>query len=204
MKEQDKKTEVMNIEMPVTLKMGDLMSEEEFFRFCQMNDTLEFERDSQGNIILMSPTGSFTGNFNSRISGYLFVWNENSHLGEVFDSSTGFTLPNGAVRSPDVSWVKSEKWNLITESQKEQFAPVCPDFVVEIRSKSDGLKYLQNKMEEYISNGTQLGWLIDRFEEKVYVYRITGGIFIHDTLNVKLSGETILPGFVLDLGSLIK
>ena len=204
MKEQDKKTEVMNIEMPVTLKMGDLMSEEEFFQFCQMNDTLEFERDSQGNIILMSPTGSFTGNFNSRISGYLFVWNENSHLGEVFDSSTGFTLPNGAVRSPDVSWVKSEKWNLITESQKEQFAPVCPDFVVEIRSKSDGLKYLQNKMEEYISNGTQLGWLIDRFEEKVYVYRITGGIFIHDTLNVKLSGETILPGFVLDLGSLIK
>jgi len=204
MKEQDKKTEVMNIEMPVTLKMGDLMSEEEFFQFCQMNDTLEFERDSQGNIILMSPTGSFTGNFNSRISGYLFVWNENSHLGEVFDSSTGFTLPNGAVRSPDVSWVKSEKWNLITESQKEQFAPICPDFVVEIRSKSDGLKYLQNKMEEYISNGTQLGWLIDRFEEKVYVYRITGGIFIHDTLNVKLSGETILPGFVLDLGSLIK
>jgi len=204
MKEQDKKTEVMNIEMPVTLKMGDLMSEEEFFQFCQMNDTLEFERDSQGNIILMSPSGSFTGNFNSRISGYLFVWNENSHLGEVFDSSTGFTLPNGAVRSPDVSWVKSEKWNLITESQKEQFAPVCPDFVVEIRSKSDGLKYLQNKMEEYISNGTQLGWLIDRFEEKVYVYRITGGIFIHDTLNVKLSGETILPGFVLDLGSLIK
>jgi len=194
----------MNIEMPVTLKMGDLMSEEEFFRFCQMNDTLEFERDSQGNIILMSPTGSFTGNFNSRISGYLFVWNENSHLGEAFDSSTGFTLPNGAVRSPDVSWVKSEKWNLITESQKEQFAPVCPDFVVEIRSKSDGLKYLQNKMEEYISNGTQLGWLIDRFEEKAYVYRSGGEIFIHDTLNVKLSGETTLPGFVLDLGSLIK
>ena len=194
----------MNIEMPVTLKMGNLMSEVEFFQFCQMNDTLEFERDSQGNIILMSPTGSFTGNFNSRISGYLFVWNENSHLGEAFDSSTGFTLPNGAVRSPDVSWVKSEKWDLITENQKEGFAPICPDFVVEIRSKSDGLKYLQNKMEEYISNGTQLGWLIDRFEEKVYVYRATGEIFIHDTLNVNLSGEATLPGFVLDLGSLIR
>ena len=194
----------MNIEMPVTLKMGDLMSEEEFFQFCQMNDTLEFERDSQGNIILMSPTGSFTGNFNSRISGYLFVWNENSNLGESFDSSTGFTLPNGAVRSPDVSWVKSEKWKLITENQKEGFAPICPDFIVEIRSKSDGLKYLQNKMEEYISNGTQLGWLIDRFEEKVYVYRATGEIFIHDTLNVNLSGEATLPGFVLNLGSLIR
>ena len=196
--------EVMNIEMPVTLKMGDLMSDEEFFQFCQMNDTLEFERDSHGNIILMSPTGSFTGNFNSRISGYLFVWNENSRLGESFDSSTGFTLPNGAVRSPDVSWVKSEKWNLITQNQKEQFAPICPEFVIEIRSKSDGLKYLQNKMEEYISNGTQLGWLIDRFEEKVYVYRAGGEISINETLNVKLSGETTLPGFVLDLGSLIK
>ena len=194
----------MNIEMPVTLKMGDLMSEEEFFQFCQMNDTLEFERDSQGNIILMSPTGSLTGGFNSRILIELGIWNKKKYLGITFDSSTGFTLPNGAVRSPDVSWIKSDKWNLITESQKEQFAPICPDFVVEIRSKSDGLKYLQNKMDEYISNGTQLGWLIDRFEEKVYVYRAGEAVFIHDTLNVKLSGETILPGFVLDLGSLIK
>jgi len=194
----------MNIEMPVTLKMGDLMSEEEFFQFCQMNDTLEFERDSQGNIILMSPTGSFTGEFNSRILIELGIWNKENYLGTTFDSSTGFTLPNGAVRSPDVSWVKSEKWKLITENQKEGFAPICPDFIVEIRSKSDGLKYLQNKMEEYISNGTQLGWLIDRFEEKVYVYRANGEIIIHDTLNVKLSGETTLPGFILDLGSLIK
>ena len=194
----------MNIEMPVTLKMGDLMSEEEFFQFCQMNDTLEFERDSQGNIILMSPTGSFTGEFNSRILIELGIWNKENYLGTTFDSSTGFTLPNGAVRSPDVSWVKSEKWKLITENQKEGFAPICPDFIVEIRSKSDGLKYLQNKMEEYISNGTQFGWLIDRFEEKVYVYRANGEIIIHDTLNVKLSGETTLPGFILDLGSLIK
>ena len=194
----------MNIEMPVTLKMGDLMSEEEFFQFCQMNDTLEFERDSQGNIILMSPTGSFTGNFNSRISGYLFVWNENSNLGESFDSSTGFTLPNGAVRSPDVCWIKQERWDSLNRSQQEGFAPICPDFVMEIRSKSDGLKYLQNKMEEYISNGTQLGWLIDRFENKVYVYSRGKEVFIHDTLHVKLSGESTLPGFVLDLGALIK
>ena len=194
----------MNIEMPVTLKMGDLMSEEEFFQFCQMNDTLEFERDSQGNIILMSPTGSFTGGFNSRILIELGIWNKENYLGITFDSSTGFTLPNGAVRSPDVCWKKNDRWDSLDKESQEQFAPVCPDFVVEIRSKSDGLKYLQNKMEEYISNGTQLGWLIDRFEEKIYVYRTGGDIFIHDTLNVKLSGETILPGFVLDLGSLIK
>ncbi|WP_254562939.1 Uma2 family endonuclease [Dyadobacter diqingensis] len=102
----------MNISMPVTLKMGELMSDEDFFQFCQMNDTLEFERDAHGNIILMSPTGAFASNFNSRVLGNLFVWNEKSRLGESFDSSTGFTLPNGAVRSPDASWIKHEKWNL--------------------------------------------------------------------------------------------
>jgi Uma2 family endonuclease len=107
----------MNISTPVTLRMGELMNEEDFFQFCQMNDTLEFERDSHGNIILMSPTGSFTGNLNFRISGNLFIWNENSRLGEAFDSSTGFTLPNGAVRSPDASWIKNERWNLVTDEQ---------------------------------------------------------------------------------------
>jgi len=193
----------MNIEMPVTLKMGDLMSEEEFFQFCQMNDTLEFERDSQGNIILMSPTGSFTGGFNSKVLIELGIWNKENYLGITFDSS-GFTLPNGSVRSPDVCWIKQERWDSLNRNQQEGFAPICPDFVVEIRSKSDGLKYLQNKMEEYIGNGTQLGWLIDRFENKVYVYNPGQEVFIHDHLNVKLSGESTLPGFVLDLGALIK
>jgi len=169
-----------------------------------MNDTLEFERDSHGNIILMSPTGSFTGNFNLRISGFLFLWNETFRLGEVFDSSTGFTLPNGAVRSPDVSWIRNERWNALSEKQQEGFAPVCPDFVIEIRSKSDDLKYLQNKMEEYISNGTSLGWLIDRFENKVYIYRPDHNIEVYDSLQVVLSGETVLPEFTLDLASIIK
>ncbi|MCE7044374.1 Uma2 family endonuclease [Dyadobacter sp. CY312] len=194
----------MNIEMPVTLKMGELMSGEEFFQFCQMNDTLEFERDSIGNIIVMSPTGSFTGNFNSRISGHLFIWNESTGLGEVFDSSAGFTLPNGAVRSPDVSWIKEEKWASLSQADKEKFAPVCPDLVIEIRCKSDDIKYLQDKMGEYIDNGTQLGWLIDRFDNKVYIYSSRKTMFVHDTLDLKLSGEAVLPGFVLDLGSLMK
>jgi len=194
----------MNIEMPVTLKMGELMSGEEFFQFCQMNDTLEFERDSIGNIIVMSPTGSFTGNFNLKISLELGIWNKETGLGEVFDSSTGFTLPNGAVRSPDVSWIKEEKWALLNQADKEKFAPVCPDFVIEIRSKSDDIKYLQNKMGEYIDNGTQLGWLIDRFDNKVYIYSSRKTMFVHDTLDLKLSGETVLPGFVLDLGALMK
>jgi Uma2 family endonuclease len=194
----------MNIPMPVTLKMGDLMSEEEFFQFCQMNDTLEFERDSHGNIILMSPTGSFTGNFNLRVSGHLFLWNEESGLGEVFDSSTGFTLPNGAVRSPDVSWIRQDRWDSLSQEQKERFAPICPDFVIEIRSKSDDLKYLQDKMEEYLSNGSQLGWLIDRFEGKVYVYQVDKSPVVHAKLDLMLSGENILPGFTLNLGAIVK
>lgn len=194
----------MNISMPVVMKMGDLMNEEEFFQFCQMNDTLEFERDSQGNIIVMSPTGSFTGNFNSKVLGHLFLWNETFGLGEVFDSSSGFLLGNGAVRSPDVSWIREERWNLLSRDQKERFAPICPDFVVEIRSKSDELKYLQDKMIEYIENGTQLGWLIDRFEHKIHIYRHDKSIEVMETLNVSLSGETTLPGFTLDLASIVK
>jgi Uma2 family endonuclease len=194
----------MDMPMPVTLKMGDLMSEEEFFQFCQMNDTLEFERDSQGNIILMSPTGSFTGNFNLRVSGQLFLWNEENELGEVFDSSTGFTLPNGAVRSPDVSWIRTERWDMLSQDQKERFAPICPDFVIEIRSKSDGLKYLLDKMLEYIANGSQLAWLIDRFENKVYIYSPGKPVIVHESLQVMLSGESVLPGFTLNLGAVIK
>jgi len=194
----------MNIQMPVTLKMGDLMSEEEFFQFCQMNDTLEFERDSHGNIILMSPTGSFTGGFNSKVLTELGIWNKENQLGEVFDSSTGFTLPNGAIRSPDVSWIKSDNWNALSQEEKEQFAPICPDFVVEIRSKSDELQYLQDKMLEYLANGTELGWLIDRFEGKVGVYRSGQAVTVHDTLDIDLSGESVLPGFLLNPGALIK
>jgi Uma2 family endonuclease len=194
----------MGISMPVTLKTGDLMSEEKFFQFCQMNDTLEFERDSHGNIILMSPTGSFTGNLNSKVLIQLGIWNNENQLGEVFDSSTGFTLPNRAVRSPDVSWIRNERWNALSEKQQEGFAPVCPDFVIEIRSKSDDLKYLQNKMEEYISNGTSLGWLIDRFDNKVYIYRPDQNIEVYDSLHIVLSGETVLPEFTLDLASIIK
>jgi Uma2 family endonuclease len=194
----------MNISMPVIMKMGELMNDDEFFQFCQMNDTLNLERDSQRNIIVMSPTGSLTGNFNLRISAILFMWNESLGLGQVFDSSAGFTLANGAVRSPDVSWVRNEKWNNLSNDQKEKFAPICPDFLIEVRSKSDGMAYLQNKMSEYIENGTELGWLIDRFDSKVYIYRKGQPVEKIESLNVKLSGEQTLPGFVLDLASIIK
>ena len=191
--------------MFVTLKVGDIMSEDEFFRFCRMNEMLDFERDSNGNIIFMSPTGSFTGSFNSDILIEIGVWlHSNKIAGKLFDSSTGFTLPNGAVRSPDVSWVAREKWDKLSKEDKERFAPICPDFVIEIRSKSDDLKYLKNKMEEYMSNGCQLGWLIDRFEQKVYVYTSSEDVLKYSSLDVQLSGEPLFPGFILDLTAIEK
>jgi Uma2 family endonuclease len=193
----------MEISMPVTLRMGDLMSDDEFFQFCQINDTLEFERDSQGNVIVMSRTGSLSGLVNTHFTGHLFSWNERLGLGVMFSSSTGFTLPNGAVRSPDASWIKTERWDRLSDDEKEKFVPICPDFVVEVRSKSDEPKYMSDKMKEYISNGAQLGWLIDRFEKKAYIFRQDGSVETAE-INAVLSGEEVLPGFTLDLGELIK
>ncbi|WP_439585778.1 Uma2 family endonuclease [Dyadobacter bucti] len=190
---------------PVTIKVGDIMSEDEFFRFCRMNEMLDFERDSDGNIIFMSPTGSFTGSFNSDILIEIGIWMHSHKVGgKLFDSSTGFTLPNGAVRSPDVSWVAKEKWDLLSNEDKERFAPVCPDFVIEVRSKSDDLKYLRDKMDEYMENGCQLGWLIDRFDQKVYIYQPNKNIIEFDSLDIQLNGEPLFPGFVLDLSAIEK
>ncbi|MBB5284642.1 Uma2 family endonuclease [Rhabdobacter roseus] len=192
------------MENPVILKMGDIMNEEEFFRFCQMNDTLNLERDQYGNIIVMSPTGSNTGSFNLHLASSLYNWNlAQDFPGEVFDSSTGFTLPNGAVRSPDVSWVRKEKWEVLSPEDKERFAPVCPDFIIEVRSQSDELPALRDKMEEYIANGCQLGWLIDRFNQEVSVYRPQQSVEQFDTLAIRLSGEPVLPGFEIDLKKII-
>jgi Uma2 family endonuclease len=146
------------------------MSENEFFRFCQDNDHLRIEREATGKIIIMSPTGSKSGHRNFKLNVQLGLWNQQYQKGYLFDSSAGFTLPNGATRSPDVSFVLKEKWESLTEEQQEGFAPICPDFVIELRSKNDQLKDLQIKMEEYISNGATFGWLIDPYEQKVYIY----------------------------------
>lgn len=188
----------MDTEMLVTFRTVRPMSDDEFFEFCQINDTLEFERDSHGNIILMSPTGSIGGGFNADVITALNNWSRQSGLGKVFESSSGFKLPDGSVRSPDASWVRKERWNAISRAEKEKFAPICPDFVIEIRSISDGLQYLMDKMKEYIANGALLGWLIDRFDEKVYVFRIDGTVEVKQ-INDILSDEEILPGFSIDL-----
>ncbi len=188
----------MDAEMLMTFRTVRPMSDDEFFEFCQINDTLGFERDSHGNIIVMSPTGSIGGGFNADVITALNVWNKQAGLGKVFESSSGFKLPDGSVRSPDVSWIRRERWNALSKEEKQKFAPICPDFVIEIRSISDGLQYLVDKMKEYIANGAQLGWLIDSFDGKVHVFRIDGTVEVKQ-INEILSDEEILPGFSIDL-----
>ena len=187
---------------PSTLKLKIDLTDEQFFQMCQKNRDYRFERTASGELLIMPPTGSDTGNRNFDMVVELGIWNKQTKLGKGFDSSTGFTLPNGAERSPDVSWVKIERWNALTPEQQEKFAPICPDFVVELRSRTDSLKELQEKMQEYIENGTQLGWLIDRKNKRVEIYRPGKDVEILDN-PASLSGENVLPGFVLDLQQII-
>ncbi len=174
------------------------MSDEEFFDFCQKHNDLRIERESNGEILIMSPTFSETGRKNFNLIAEFAIWAKQDGTGIGFDSSTGFTLPNGAVRSPDLSWIKLERWNEISENERKKFAHICPDFVVELRSESDSLLTLQDKMKEYIENGASLGWLIDSKERKVYVYRPDEEVEILENPK-EVSGESILKGFTLNL-----
>ncbi|MBH8562326.1 Uma2 family endonuclease [Nostoc sp. CENA67] len=185
-----------------TLKLEIDLTDDQFYQMCQKNRDYRFERTASGELLIMPPTGSDTGRRNVKITTQLDIWNSKSNLGEVFDSSTGFKLPNGAERSPDASWVKIERWNALTPEQQEKFAPICPDLVVELRSASDSLKDLQDKMQEYIENGAQLGWLIDRKNKRVEIYHPGKDVEILDN-PTSLSGEDVLPGFVLDLQQII-
>ncbi|MGB6300481.1 MAG: Uma2 family endonuclease [Rivularia sp. (in: cyanobacteria)] len=183
------------LQMPSSMKMTD----EQFFEFCQENRNLRIERNQYGEISIMPPTGSETGNRNFNIAGQLWVWSEKDGTGICFDSSAGFKLSTGAERSPDVSWMKLERWNRLSEEEKQSFAPICPDFVIELRSKSDNLKPLQEKMEEYMQEpGIKLGWLIDRKNKRVYVYRPQMPMECLENPD-SVSGEDVLPGFVLNM-----
>ncbi len=137
------------------------LTDEQFRKLCQANPEIKLERTAKGELIVMPPTGGETGDRNSEINFQLRAWNKQNLLGKVFDSSTGFKLPNGADRSPDASWVKLERWQALTPAQRQKFPPLAPDFVVELRSTTDEIKLLQNKMQEYRDNGVRLGWLID-------------------------------------------
>jgi Uma2 family endonuclease len=178
------------------------LTDEQFWQLCQNNRDYQFECTASGELKIMPPTGGETGRRNVKATTQLDLWNSKNNLGEVFDSSTGFKLPNGAKRSPDASWVKIERWNSLTSEEKEKFPPLCPDFVLELRSKTDSLEELQGKMQEYIQNGAALGWLIDRKNKRVEVYRPHQDVEILENPS-SLSGEDVLPGFILDLTQIL-
>lgn len=184
------------VNIPPTLSLT--VSHEQFVQLALANRDLQLERTATGELIVMPPTGSDTGKRNGEINGQLWLWNREAKLGVVFDSSSGFHLPNGSDRSPDAAWIRQDRWDALSIEQQETFAPICPDFVLELRSKNDSIETLRAKMREYIDNGARLGWLIDRKNQQVEVYRPGQGVEI---LNrpVNLSGEDILPGLVLDL-----
>ena len=175
------------------------VTREQFVALAAANRDLRLERTASGHLIVNPPTGSESGKRNLSISTQLGVWYEaNDALGEAFDSSTGFELPNGANRSPDASWVRKERWESLTSEQRKGFAPLCPDFVVELRSETDSLKDLREKMQEYMGNGAQLGWLIDPKNKQVEVYRAGQAVEVLENPST-LSGEEVLPGFTLTL-----
>ncbi|MEM9832859.1 MAG: Uma2 family endonuclease [Bacteroidota bacterium] len=177
-------------------------TDEEFFSFCQHNSELDIERKANREIIIMSPTGSLTGFYNTKIIVQLEQWNEENQLGLVFDSSAGFTLPDGSVKSPDASWVSVKRWKSLTSSQQEKFAPICPEFIVQLKSKTDSLAELTIKMNEWIKNGVQLGWLIDPAKELAYIFRPDQLDEKIEGFNQLLSGDSVLPGLVFQLAKL--
>ncbi|NEO27472.1 MAG: Uma2 family endonuclease [Kamptonema sp. SIO4C4] len=183
---------------PLVLQMRPALdlTDEQFFLLCQLNPNYRIERNSQGDLVIMPPTGSETGNRNAKLIQQLGNWTDQDGTGIEFDSSTGFTLPNGANRSPDAAWMTMSKWQQVPPEQQTQFAPVCPDFVVELRSPSDALPPLQEKMQEYLDNGASLGWLIDRKNRQVYIYQPQTPVVCLDHPDT-IKGDPVLPRFTL-------
>jgi Uma2 family endonuclease len=175
------------------------MTDEQFWQLCQQNRDVKFERTAKGDLIIMTPTGGETGGYNAELIYQLQGWSRaRREQGISFDSSTGFKLPSGADRSPDAAWVRRERWVSLTPAQRKKFPPLCPDFVVELKSPSDDLTTLQAKMQEYLESGLQLGWLLDPDTQTVYIYRAGQEVEVCVGAT-ELSGEAVLPDFVLDL-----
>jgi Uma2 family endonuclease len=182
------------LRMPATATL----TSDQFYDLCRANPDWKLERTVNGDLVVMAPTGGETGARNANLLIRLGVWNEQTQLGVVFDSSTGFHLPNGADRSPDVAWVRRERWDALTPQQREKFPPLAPDFVLELMSPSDSLAETQAKMREYMANGVQLGWLLNRGANLVEVYRLNQQPEVLQQ-PMQLSGDPVLPGFVLCL-----
>jgi len=194
--------EAITLHVPTTVTLTD----EQFYQLCMANEEHRMELTATGDLIIMPPTGGESGIRNSDLNADLVIWNRQTRLGYVFDSSTIFKLPNGAKRSPDVSWVIRERWEGLSPDDRRRFPPLCPDFVIELRSETDSLPPLQRKMEEYLANGLRLGWLLDPQTHLAEIYRPDREV---ETLNFStqqispcLSGESVLPEFILDLTSI--
>jgi Uma2 family endonuclease len=186
--------------MNTTLKLEPAiaLSENQFFTLCQQNPDLKIERSPQGELIIMPPTGGETGRKNAELIADFIIWNRQSKLGIVFDSSTCFRLPKGGDRSPDVAWLKKERWDSLTPEQQRKFPPLCPDFVLELLSPSDNLSFTQAKMQEYQANGVQLAWLLNTQDQQVEIYRLGYPVEILSCPR-ELFGENVLPNFVLNI-----
>jgi len=194
------KTKVRIEHPPVVLHLHPAleMDEEQFFEFCQLNREWRIERSAEGDLEVMVPTGGETSNRNANLTMQVGIWTRRDGTGIAFDSNGGFILPNGAMRSPNASWVRRERLVNLTAEQKKRFLPLCLDFVIELRSPSDPLVPIEAKMREYVENGALLGWLIDPEEHKAHVYRPDEQTRVLDKPE-RMSGDPILPGFVLDL-----
>ena len=185
-------TTVLNLE-PITT-----LTREQFFQLCQANPDLQLERSPQGELIIVTPIGGEGGNQEASLIIKVGVWNEQTLLGVVFSSQTVFSLPGGGDRSPDVAWVQLSRWQGLSQEEREGFPPICPDFVIELRSRSDRLKPLQSKMQEYLASGLRLGWLINPKDKQVEIYRMGQEVEVVG-MPVVLSGEEVLPGFSLEM-----
>lgn len=184
---------------PLTLKLDTVhLTDEQFYQLCQNNRELQFERTAKGELIIMPPVGGESGNREADLIIDLGIWNRQTDLGYTFSSSTIFKLPNGADRSPDAAWVQRERWEALTPEQRRKFPPIAPDFVIELRSATDNLEMLRQKMEEYLDAGVKLAWLVNPQQQQVEIYRQGQNVELRN-LPTELSGEDVLPGFSLSL-----
>jgi len=194
----------MNVALPgidqiVRLRFERPMTDDELMRFCAANEMVRVERDANGELILMSPTGTGTGRTNSELNFQLAAWARETNSGVTFDSNAGFTLRDGSMRSPDAAWIAWPRWNALSKEEQEGFAPICPEFVIELRSPSDSLTELQAKMRLWVANGAEVAWLVDPARKTVEVYRVGREVEVLESGSV-VEGDGVVAGFVLELG----
>ncbi|MFB2838479.1 Uma2 family endonuclease [Floridanema evergladense] len=185
--------------IPLKLNLNSVhLTDEQFYQLCQNNREFNFERNAKGELIIMPPVGGESGNRESELNGDLLIWNRQTRLGYTFSSSTVFKLPNGGDRSPDAAWIRRERWEALTPEQRRKFPPIAPDFVIELRSETDNLSILQEKMREYLDARVRLGWLINPQQQQVEIYRLGKEVEVRN-LPTELLGEDVLLGFSLRL-----